>query len=390
MRAAYGTALLVWTAATAPAAAAATSPATATVAAAAQVTTPPAATTPTVAAAPDMAPAEAPEDPNAPTVGVSLDKSEGHVGDRLILTVSAVAKAGVAVTLPQKLDLGKLELLDRNDGERGGRDLGDGRRSHRFVLGVAAYETGDLEVPPIGLSYLTPKGEVRTVATDALPLTIRPLVAADEQRPEPQPERPPRSAFVEDERVLRALKWGSIVVGGLGALALVAFFIRRAQRRRQPLAAAVALVPTRAPDAVAMEKLAALRAVGQFAADGYRPFYFALAEIVRVYLGGRYGFDAPEMTTTELLDELTRRAPHLATDGGEVPRFLADTDLVKFAKAGSTDAAALLALDAAQAIVLSTAAPLEDVAQSISGPVRLPRPISGDGTKRSDKESAGG
>jgi hypothetical protein len=64
-------------------------------------------------------------------------------------------------------------------------------------------------------------------------------------------------------------------------------------------------------------------------------------------------------------------------DGAEVPRFFADCDLVKFAKAGSTDEAALKALDAAQAIVLSTAAPLEEVAASISGPVRMPREASG-------------
>jgi hypothetical protein len=309
---------------------------------------------------------------------VSLDKSEAHVGDRLTLTVSAVARAGVAVTLPQKLDLGKLELLDRNDGERNGRDLGDGRRSHRFVLGVAAYETGELEVPEIQLSYLTPKGEVRTVATDPVPLTIRPLVAADEQKPEPQPERPPRSAWVEDERVLRVITWGGIVAGAALVLALIGLFVRRALRRRLPEAALAALVPARPADEVAMEKLSALRKAGNYAVDGYRPFYFALAEIVRSYLGARYGFDALDMTTTELLAELERRAAHLTAGGGEVPRFLADTDLVKFANTGSTDAAALAALEAAQAIILSTAAPLEEVAQSISGPVRLPRPLGGD------------
>src|SRR5260370_711791 len=120
----------------------------------------------------DLGPAA--DDPDAPTVGASLDKSEAHVGDRLILTVSAVAKAGIAVTLPQKLDLGKLEVLDRNDGDRNGRDLGDGRRSHRFVLSVAAYETGDLELPAIPLSYLTPRREGRTLATHALPPTHPP------------------------------------------------------------------------------------------------------------------------------------------------------------------------------------------------------------------------
>jgi hypothetical protein len=334
------------------------------------------------------------DDPNAPTVGVSLDKTEAHVGDRLTLTVSAVAKAGVAVTLPQKLDLRPLEVLDRNDGDRAGRDLGDGRRSHRFVLGVAAYETGDLQVPEIELSYITPKGDVRTVSTDPLSVTIRPLVATDEQHPEAQPERPPKSAWVEDQRVVRAMRWGGIGVGGAIVLGVVALLVRRALKRRVPAEVlAAAAVPRRPPDAEAMEKLAALRAAGNYAVDGYRPFYFALSEIVRAYLGARYGFDALDMTTTELLEELSRRAGHLTAGGepaqgnvagaadqrpaNEVPRFFADTDLVKFAKAGSTDPAALRALDAAQAIVLSTAAPLEEVAQSISGPVRLPRDISG-------------
>ncbi|HEX4461481.1 MAG TPA: hypothetical protein VIA18_26050 [Polyangia bacterium] len=335
------------------------------------------------AATPDLGGAgddvEAVEDPSAPTVGVSLDRSEAHVGDRLTLTVSAVAKAGVAVTLPQKLDLGKLEVLDRNDGERLGRDLGDGRRSHRFVLGVAAYETGELEVPSLDVSYLTPTGEVRTVATEPVSVSIKPLVAADEPHPDAQPERPTRSAFVEDQRVIRALKWTGAIAGGLVALALIVFFIRRALKRRLPEAvlAAAALAPARPPEEVAMERLNALRAAGHFAVDGYRPFYFARAEIVRVYLGARYGFDSIELTTTELLEELTRRAPHLTTEGAEVPRFMADTDLVKFAKAGSTEGGATLALDAAQAIVLSTAAPLEQVAQSISGPVRLPREVDG-------------
>ena len=326
----------------------------------------------------DMAPA-ADGDPDAPTVGASLDKTEAHVGDRLTLTVSAVARAGVAVTLPSKIELGKLEILDRNDGDRNGRDLGDGRRSHRFVLGVAAYETGELEVPSIELSYITPRGEVRTVETDGLTVNIRPLVAADEAQPETQPERPPRSAFVEDQRVVRALKWGSIGLGGAILLTVMGLLVRRAWRRRGPALAQLAPLPGRAPDAVAIEKLTALRNAGNFSVDGYRPFYFALTEIVREYLGARYGFDALEMTTTEVLDELSRRAAHLVAGGAEVPRFFADCDLVKFAKAGSTDGDALLALDAAQSIVLSSAAPLEEAAQQISGPVRMPKSEAGGG-----------
>lgn len=315
-------------------------------------------------------------DPDAPTVGASLDKSEAHVGDRLTLTISAVAKSGIAVSLPASPSLGKLEVLDRSEGDRAGRDLGDGRRSHRFVLGVAAYEIGELEVPALAISYLNARGEVRTVETEPLTLRIRGLVADDEPKPEVQPLRGPRSALIEDKRVMRAVRWGLVGLGGAVALLIAALLIRRALRSHGVVPSAP-LVPSRPPDEVAMEKLRALRAAGNFGADGYRPFYFAVAEVVRAYLGARYGFDSLELTTTELLNQLVAHAPHLSAPDGEVARFLADTDLVKFAKAGSTDAAANGALDAAQAIVLSTAKPLETVAQAISGPVRLP--MEGDG-----------
>ncbi|HZS40254.1 MAG TPA: BatD family protein [Polyangia bacterium] len=316
-------------------------------------------------------------DADAPTVGASLDKSEAHVGDRLTLTISAVAKTGIAVSLPAKLELGKLEVLDRSEGDRAGRDLGDGRRSHRFVLGVAAYEIGELEIPAIPISYLNARGEVRTVDTEPLALRIRGLVADDEPKPEVQPPRPPRSALVEDKRVMRVVRWGAIALGGLVVLVFAGLLLRRALRRSDEALAGAPLAPSRPPDEIAMEKLRALRAAGNFSADGYRPFYFAVAEVVRAYLGARYGFDSLELTTTELLNQLIARAPHLSAPDGEVARFLADTDLVKFAKTGSTDAAANGALDAAQAIVLSTAKPLETVAQAISGPVRLP--LEGDG-----------
>src|SRR5690242_5247259 len=90
------------------------------------------------------APPEA-ADPNAPTVGASLDRTEAHVGDRLTVTVTAIARDAVAPSVHlTRLDLGKFELLDKSEGEA---DLGDGKKSRRFVLQITAYELGELDVP---------------------------------------------------------------------------------------------------------------------------------------------------------------------------------------------------------------------------------------------------
>ena len=339
---------------------------------------------PTVAVA-DLAQVDLGEvaaDPDAPTVGASLDRTEALLGDRLILTVSAVAKTGIGVRLADKLELGKLELLDRDDGDKAGRDLGDGRRAHRFILGVAGYELGDLEVPSLKITYSLPNGDARVITTAPLTVHLSGLIKDDPSDPnrapdaetklELQPLRPTRSALIEDKRLLGILRWSAIVAGGLLVAGIAFLLVRRALRRTKvaEAQAAAAAPPRRPPDEVAIEKLRALRAAGDFAAELYRPFYFAVAEIVREYLGARYGFDSLELTSQELMQALGERAPHLATVDGEVARFLEATDLVKFAKTGSSDGAAAAVLTAAESLVLSTSAPLESAASMVTSPIR--------------------
>src|SRR5260370_18880350 len=109
-------------------------------------------------------------------------------------------------------------------------------------------------------------------------------------------------------------------------------------------------VPRRPAEEVALEKLRALAAGGNYTADGFRPFYFALSEIVREYLGARYGFDSLELTTTELLEALERHAPRKAAPLRDIEQLFGAWDLVKFAKAGPTEAATTASTGTAEAL----------------------------------------
>ena len=319
-------------------------------------------------------------DPDAPTVGASLDKTEAHVGDRLTLTVSAVAKAGIAVTLPAKLDARQARDARSQRRRQGGRDLGDGRRSHRFVLGVAAYEVGELEVPPIErLPISTPAARCAPSRPRRSRCTSRPLVADDEAHPELAAD-PPAALGAGRGRARACVRCAGARIGLGGALALA--LLRAADPARAAPARAARWRRPTVPRRAARggrdgERCGRCARRGDFERDGYRPFYFAVAEIVRDYLGARYGFDALELTTTELARRARRaRAAPASSRARRWRASSTTTDLVKFAKAGSTDGDALAALDAAQAIVLSTAAPLETAAQSAAGPgaaaARLP------------------
>ena len=247
--------------------------------------------------------------------------------------------------LPAKLDTGKLEILDRNDGDKSGRDLGDGRRSHRFVLGVAAYETG---------------GDRRAAARGHVPVAVgagaqRRDRAVDRQHPAagragrgstPSRSRSGRRA----RRGSRTSAWCARSSGAASASAAPSCSWSpacssgargggarpRPPRRRRPT------VPRRAPDAVAIEKLTALRAARQLRRRRLPAVLLRAhrdrARVSRRALRLRRARDDD--------DRGARRARNSArcTSWPRARRCRASSptcDLVKFAKAGSTDAAAL-------------------------------------------------
>jgi len=90
-----------------------------------------------------------------------------------------------------------------------------------------------------------------------------------------------------------------------------------------------------------------------------------VSEVIRDYLGARFGFDSLEMTTDELIDELKRHAGRdlasfMVT---EIQAWLSASDLVKFAKVSPTAAEARGALESAIRIVTATRpAPVATVA----------------------------
>jgi hypothetical protein len=283
-------------------------------------------------------------DPDAPTVVAHADKSQAHVGDPIHLEVVAIGKSAVPVNLPSTLELGPFSLLDRKESEQ---NLGDGRVKRQFTLTIAAYEPGSKEVPAIEVTYLGPRGDVRTARTAPVTIKIASLIA-NEPEPALKDAAPPVTVMVEN--LWPAYIAGGLVAAGLGAL-LTMLIVRRLRARRSERPGP----PPRPAHEVALEKLDRLGAYGFLENADNRPFYFAVSEIVREYLGGRYGFDSLELTTDELIAELRRRAGRELVLG-DVQGWLSACDLVKFAKISPTAAEARGALENAIRIVATTRA----------------------------------
>jgi len=290
--------------------------------------------------------AVAPVDPDAPTVAARVDRAEAHVGDPIRVSVVTVAKTGVPVNLPGTFELGAFSLLGRDETTE--QNLGDGRIRREFVFKVAAYEPGPAELPAIDVTYLGPHGEVKSVRTAPIAIKIASLIANE---PEPAMKDAAVPVSVMEENRVPLYVGGALLAAGLGAL--ITFFVVRKLRARRGDRPGP---PPRPAHEIALERLDRLGAYGFLEDADNRPFYFAVSEVIRDYLGARYGFDSLEMTTDELVAELQGHAGRdLASFMlSEIQGWLSACDLVKFAKVSPTANEARGALESAIRIVTTT------------------------------------
>ena len=255
---------------------------------------------------------------DVPTVSARADHEEVRVGDPVTVVVTAVAKKGVAVNLPARVEAGKFSVLDKTD-EGAPRDLGDGHLRREFSLHIAAYEPGELQIPPIEVTYLSPGGEVRSVHTAPIGIKVTALLA--------NVDNPELKDIVQPVRVFENITWPYWVGGAVGATLIIIFLSVWLSRYFAARRGAFAPPPSPRPaHEVALAKLDALRAEGLLDRAEWKPFYFTLSEIIREYLGARFEFDSLEMTTTELLDAV--RSHNIA----QLEPWCSACDLVKFAK----------------------------------------------------------
>jgi hypothetical protein len=137
---------------------------------------------------------------------------------------------------------------------------------------------------------------------------------------------------------------------GLAAGVAFAFWLRRflANRRAQ-----VPPPPRRPLPERTREALEALRAENLLAKGLVREYHFRLSEIVRGYLGERFGFEALECTSSELLRQVERLDPP-GVEAHALRRFVDQCDVAKFARAEISPAACEWALGYAFALVDAT------------------------------------
>jgi hypothetical protein len=264
-------------------------------------------------------------DPREPVEAqASVDRAVATTGDLITYRITVDAGVEYEIEIPEAgaeiagfriVDIGRDEPLTRN-----------GRTRRESWYELRADLVGSYVLPPIEVGYrqLVDEGDEpgpwETLTTSEIFVEVESVL--------------PTEGGADDIRGLKPLReirspipWSKIVMGVVAALLAAVglwWYLRQRARRRTE-------VPRVPPHEVAFEALNALRETDFDDPAAIRWFYFRLSEVVRTYVEARFGMNATDLTTEEILASLTQ-LDQLAADQNEVLcRFLVDTDQVKFA-----------------------------------------------------------
>jgi hypothetical protein len=244
------------------------------------------------------------------------------------------------------------QLRERIDGPRDA--------TTKFKLELSLFELGKKQLPDLTFDVIGPAGVAEFVAKGIEVEGLSSLPKDSEKR---EPTLFDIKALEEiPVRTYRAL-WFAV---GLAAAALAAYLAYRwSKRPRRPVEEPRVSPPL---DVRTIAALDALRAEDLPGKGRFREFYFRWSEILRGYLGQRYGFEALECTSSELLQSLRQLQTH-PLPIAELSRFVHESDLVKFAKAPAEPIQCKQALEFGYRIVQATfsspAAPVSTNAQRL-------------------------
>lgn len=253
--------------------------------------------------------------PSGVSVHSSVDRSAITVGDPIqyALTVRRGEKDTVEAP-PVGIHLGGFEIRDyrRLDPQR----TKDGWIEETTEYVITAYKTGDYEIPPVTVRFVTADGDTGRIRSEPIAISIESV--------KPSEAKDIRDIKPPVEIAGGVPIWAAIVGGVVGIGAGIGLFLYLRHRRR-----------TRALEPASEEPIDELGEFDKIAAldllekGQYKRHYELLSESLRRYIERRYGIDAMERTTYELVEEFRDaeiEEEHLIED------FLSECDLVKFAK----------------------------------------------------------
>lgn len=263
---------------------------------------------------------------NAQLISVrsQLSSDSMMIGDQVVYKLQVEAAENVDFILPALSDTlsRNLEILFALSSDT---IAGEGKRvvDHNYV--ITGFEPGLQLVPAQEVVYTS--GDISDTAL-SMPLMITIYEPAVDTSQQIKPIKAPINTPLTFKELL---PWIGLGVGGLAAIAVLIWLLRRYRLKKQGLDG-VAAKPLEPAHVIAFRELDKLKAEKIWEKGLVKEYYTSLTEITRQYIERQYEIPAMEQTSEEIMHDfrLSNREDNLLDE--MLKELLELADLVKFAK----------------------------------------------------------
>jgi len=252
-------------------------------------------------------------------VRAGVDKAIATTGDKITYTVEVDYKKGLKVTIPEVgAEIAGLRVVDSETPKQ--KDLGD-RILEKRIYYLRADLVGSYVLPQVEVKYREKSGaKEKSATTSKIFIEVKSVLPKDGSAKDIRDIKP----ISRPDYGMSPYLW---IGGGLVALVLMAAIAlgiglkrRKSKENIMPL-----------PHEAAYSALEKLRRMNLDDPKEIRLFYFELSGILRAYIEARFGLNATDLTSQEILARI-KYYPGLGNEERVLLRsFLLGTDEVKFA-----------------------------------------------------------
>lgn len=256
------------------------------------------------------------------TVSSSVQPAQIQIGEQAVLTLTVAQPQDIQVVRPILSDTitAGVEIVKQTPADT--IDLGNNRIQINQEYCITAFDSGFYFIPAYAYASL---GD--TLQTTPLGLTVS-TVPVNAQTDDIKPIKDIMSAPFSWKEL------GVWVGYALLALAVVAIIIllllKFVFKKKIPLITPPQ-EPVIPPHIVALNKLEAIKEQKAWQTGQMKAFYTDVTDVLRVYLEGRFGINAMELTSDQIL-ALVKKIPEMDPVRAQLKQLLQVADLVKFAK----------------------------------------------------------
>ncbi len=256
------------------------------------------------------------------------------VGERFLVTYELTYPDTLQMVPAGELKIDKARVLAFvwNERAEGGTTI------RRGDMTAITLDLAGASIPELPFDFVTPAGDTIRAYSRGVDIPVR-FMAGDSASAKP--------LKAQWEAPRNMLAWAAAATGALLLAALVWWLVRR--RRKRAIEAPPQ--PRLPADYVALTELTRIEKLGLLDEEEYKQYYTLVIDAVRRYLEERYGMEAMDRTSVELLDEIGRRGLQIDALGP----LTVEADLVKFARYVPTLGDGQTAMHRAREVVVKTA-----------------------------------